>query len=495
MAKQVQVTVLLNSGTSIPLSFPTNLISVQESSITQSNLTGTHAQINYYPNPNNPIQTTPIYVSETVAAIGTDAGGDMFAATVWDVNGYPQKSAMDMLFPSIGVSIGEATGSNIQSKIQFKGKYYYAAETEAALVTAANAGGGGGTPTLQEVLDEGSTLDKNSQIERAGFNFNIHNSDLDYHSLEIRDTLVALDCTNGVNESFIDCHADPSNVYVEVTAHGDTDNDPDKQATVYLDGNAGTMELIAPNGVTYKNKQVATVDYTFQQSLDATNGLILDKANEISANNYRFSVVGGDPTYTDAAAAVIIDPNRTSMYVQNDGDALDSEFKVIATEIQSSVHDYDNNLSTILKIQKTGATLNKNGAGAKQVATVDYLVYTALLSQNGTSLPVETVLQNSLGCDMVWSRVSAGVYRITPSVGLGSNVYIYPFCQPNGNNTPALIFTDGNGVTVGYLWLYIPNGGPYIEVTIRDNAGVSQDLSYFIGDDTKMSFPKIEVYP
>lgn len=39
-----------------------------------------------------------------------------------------------------------------------------------------------------------------------------------------------------------------------------------------------------------------------------------------------------------------------------------------------------------------------------------YKVYTALLTQTGTNAPVATVLENTLGGDIVWTRDSAGYY-------------------------------------------------------------------------------------
>lgn len=47
------------------------------------------------------------------------------------------------------------------------------------------------------------------------------------------------------------------------------------------------------------------------------------------------------------------------------------------------------------------------------VASVDsrpYKVYTALLTQSGTSVPVATVLENTLGGTVVWTRTSNGIY-------------------------------------------------------------------------------------
>ena len=40
-------------------------------------------------------------------------------------------------------------------------------------------------------------------------------------------------------------------------------------------------------------------------------------------------------------------------------------------------------------------------------------VYRALLTQNGTDAPVVTVLENTLGGEVVWTRVQAGVYIAT----------------------------------------------------------------------------------
>ena len=53
----------------------------------------------------------------------------------------------------------------------------------------------------------------------------------------------------------------------------------------------------------------------------------------------------------------------------------------------------------------TTATANFNGGGA-----APYKVYTALLTQSGTDAPVATVLENTLGGEVVWSYEGVGVY-------------------------------------------------------------------------------------
>ena len=47
-----------------------------------------------------------------------------------------------------------------------------------------------------------------------------------------------------------------------------------------------------------------------------------------------------------------------------------------------------------------------------------YKVYTALLTQSGTNAPVATVLENTLGEEPVWTRVSLGSYKLTSPNGI-----------------------------------------------------------------------------
>jgi hypothetical protein len=60
--------------------------------------------------------------------------------------------------------------------------------------------------------------------------------------------------------------------------------------------------------------------------------------------------------------------------------------------------------------------INPLNAATKQyvdAAARPYKVYTALLSQTGTNAPVATVLENTLGGTVVWSRVDTGMYLAT----------------------------------------------------------------------------------
>jgi hypothetical protein len=111
------------------------------------------------------------------------------------------------------------------------------------------------------------------------------------------------------------------------------------------------------------------------------------------------------------------------------------------------------------------ADLGGGGAG--------YLVYTAILSQTGTAAPVATVLENTLGGTVVWTRDNVGVYIGTLAGVFTANK---TFCFVSGDifaQSGLFIFgrTDANTVTL-----------------------VSYDLAGQGQDDTSASI-EIRVYP
>jgi hypothetical protein len=65
-----------------------------------------------------------------------------------------------------------------------------------------------------------------------------------------------------------------------------------------------------------------------------------------------------------------------------------------------------------------------NGGGAS------YLVYTALLTQTDTDAPVATVLENTLGGEVVWTYEAEGTYTATLTGAFTENkTYVYPGSQ------------------------------------------------------------------
>jgi hypothetical protein len=81
-------------------------------------------------------------------------------------------------------------------------------------------------------------------------------------------------------------------------------------------------------------------------------------------------------------------------------------------DIQSDITIIQGNITTIegdiTTIQGDITTLQADVEALQPT----YKVYTALISQTGTNAPIATILENTIG-SIVWTRVSAGVYRAT----------------------------------------------------------------------------------
>ncbi len=73
-------------------------------------------------------------------------------------------------------------------------------------------------------------------------------------------------------------------------------------------------------------------------------------------------------------------------------------------------------------------------------------VYIALLTQTGMDAPTATVLQNTLGGTVVWSRLSAGTYAMTLAGAFGNtgNTYQYTGFNANSGNIYGVIHTDNS---------------------------------------------------
>jgi len=74
----------------------------------------------------------------------------------------------------------------------------------------------------------------------------------------------------------------------------------------------------------------------------------------------------------------------------------------------------------------TSTTKGEKG-DASPSASLGYKVYTAILTQTGTSAPSANVLQNTLGGTPVFSYISTGEYRITLTGLLTANKRVVMF--------------------------------------------------------------------
>lgn len=158
--------------------------------------------------------------------------------------------------------------------------------------------------------------------------------------------------------------------------------------------------------------------------------------------------------------------NSRSWRVANDYDSF-GDFAIIQSTTRTG--------TTYLKklgISETGVIgiPNLSGTGSRVVVadangnlsatstdTRPYKVYTALVSQTGTSAPTSIVLENTLGVTLTWNRSSTGLYIGTATAGFSVNKTFvnatldagHPAHKVSGNgvdgNTMQLSTTDGTG--------------------------------------------------
>ena len=114
------------------------------------------------------------------------------------------------------------------------------------------------------------------------------------------------------------------------------------------------------------------------------------------------------------------------------------------------------------------------------ISVLPYKVYSALLSQNGTSDPVATIMQNTLGANIVWTRTSTGVY-------LGT-------CTGQLTVDKTVIFTQANTSLIGLIYPSIntPGDDVTIETGFYDNTNPNFPL--YSDDILANTFVEIRVY-
>jgi hypothetical protein len=81
--------------------------------------------------------------------------------------------------------------------------------------------------------------------------------------------------------------------------------------------------------------------------------------------------------------------------------------------------------------------LNLDEFVENKISDTGYKVYTALLTQTGTNAPVATVLQNTLGDDIIWSYSGTGSYLGTLAGAFTSQkTFFYVYGEATYNNGP-----------------------------------------------------------
>lgn len=105
-----------------------------------------------------------------------------------------------------------------------------------------------------------------------------------------------------------------------------------------------------------------------------------------------------------------------------------SEHRAVAKDIVDSYEDFVGSYTTVEIAALVGMTLRQrvfntddndyewyDGTRWVKEAHPKYKVYVAIINQAGTAAPVATVLENTLGGTVVWSRATIGTYTATLS--------------------------------------------------------------------------------
>ena len=194
-----------------------------------------------------------------------------------------------------------------------------------------------------------------------------------------------------------------------------------------------------------------------------------------------YSGASTDRTLIDKAHAMAI--NATNANLTGPVTSVGNATTITANAIDSS-HIANGTISPNDFAQRGASvgqvmTYTANGwRAATAGGAASYLVYTALLTQSGTSAPVATVLENTLGGTVVWTRGGVGAYTATLT---GVLVEGKTWWSPG--------FECGSGLGGFALSITKPSGNNDIQISTGDVGGTPSD-------DILTAIPiEIRVYP
>jgi hypothetical protein len=106
-----------------------------------------------------------------------------------------------------------------------------------------------------------------------------------------------------------------------------------------------------------------------------------------------------------------------------------------------------------------------------------YKVYTALLSQSGTASPTATVLENTTGANITFSRLSAGQYEII------SDVLVFTvgktFCIVTNNNSSTSTYIAGGGMYDETQGLIQAFDNTFAQIDFNCNNGIYLEIRVY----------------
>jgi hypothetical protein len=156
-----------------------------------------------------------------------------------------------------------------------------------------------------------------------------------------------------------------------------------------------------------------------------------------------------------------------------------------ANDLRDAIEEYLNTAGGgggggLDNITSTSLTVTTPSAGVKNIE-MPYKVYSALITQIATDAPTATVLQNTMGVTMTWSRIGTGSYKVTA----GSGIFL-----------SAKTWTIINNINISGQIYYDINRSSNTEVIVASSIYDAGTPPYVPADDVISALSlEIRVYP
>jgi len=206
---------------------------------------------------------------------------------------------------------------------------------------------------------------------------------------------------------------------------------------------AGTYDILTRNSSTGVVEKKLNANFVHTSGSETIAG-IKTFSNTPITNTAKIDFYD-NVTFGGTASLEMVDAKLTAYTTGN----ASYFFKVISGSLsyKNSLNFYANISNSTLTADRTYTLPNASGTIALAETIKPYKVYTALLSQSGTSAPTATVLENTLGGTIVWTRVNPGIYSGTLTGAFTTDKTILLNNNPVGG-VFTNIFSSVNTITI-----------------------------------------------
>ena len=132
--------------------------------------------------------------------------------------------------------------------------------------------------------------------------------------------------------------------------------------------------------------------------------LLIQKSNNKTSNVVKLEMLS-----TEFSSTIkLIKENEIPVIV-----FTDTNESFLINNINDIINNAKVNTEVLFEITENDLISLGSGGSSEPVDSRPYKVYTALLTQSETDAPVATVLENTLGGEVVWSYMSEGFYKVS----------------------------------------------------------------------------------